>query len=690
MFSQRIPEGLHAVAFRHWKALSLNLHLEDQYFSLRYTLALYVLHLFGVSIIARLTHQPFWFFSLVLLLIQPVLIFLKIKRWYFLPESLAPFGLAYVVAFLRVLIALFARAQGLTWERLTVPEPWDSLLNLNMATALSLTWILTIQAGLYVEALRTTGNRPYGWSIVLGHSILILSLVWSTATFLVHRPHGVTASDPYAYVQMAVDLIQRGSLLHRFDLATKVADWGLSLWPLVPVGYLPPNPETGEAATVWPPGYSVFLAGAYWLGGETGLYILTPLLGLVSLLVLWFFALEALHFWQKDWQFLAAGIATYILATSYQQVEHALIPMADIGSQLFTTLTLLLIIRGMRTNVLLNSILSGLCLGIAFAIRYTQVLIACSVLTAAFLYQHKFRPRSWRSIVLPVVGFAISAWIPALGVLWYHQVAFGSPFKVGSQELMLFGWEHLPITFARILYDLFRTNEFFYLIPFFLWGLFRLWQRSWQTLVIIWSGQAVVILFHLFYAALRLRDLLSVLPALALVTGFGMVDLWVRAFKIENRFLRKSCLIALLICLGAALWLRTRITWQLPFSKSFNTFGYLSVIQRQAFGDLARLTPPTGIIAASLNSGPIYLYAGRSAVRPAYWSEEDWLSFLARALSNNYRVFLLLDGDEMEKPKVVALSHYRLVSIASLPLPYFHPDGSSENVTVALYEITLP
>ena len=92
-------------------------------------------------------------------------------------------------------------------------------------------------------------------------------------------------------------------------------------------------------------------------------------------------------------------------------------------------------------------------------------------------------------------------------------------------------------------------------------------------------------------------------------------------------------------------------------------------------------------MAASLNGGAVTLYASRDVVRPAYWSEDEWLDFVAHALDDGRGVYLLLDGVEMQEPLESARSHYQLNPVFSLPMPFFYPGGDSENRDVPLYEV---
>src|SRR5207249_2609599 len=123
------------------------------------------------------------------------------------------------------------------------------------------------------------------------------------------------------------DLALRGTPLHSVRLTSLAASLELPLWPLVPVGYSPPDPNTNLAASAWPPGYSTLLAGAYRLVGEAAMDWTTPLLGVVTLLATWWLVLEVLHGDETWRRRLSAGLAVLVLATSSEQVDRVLVPM---------------------------------------------------------------------------------------------------------------------------------------------------------------------------------------------------------------------------------------------------------------------------------------------------------------------------------------------------------------------------
>jgi hypothetical protein len=142
------------------------------------------------------------------------------------------------------------------------------------------------------------------------------------------------------------------------------------------------------------------------------------------------------------------------------------------------------------------------------------------------------------------------------------------------------------------------------------------------------------------------------------------------------------------VCLAIALLAaRTQVTLPLAlYAKDFYTFGYLRSEQRAEFDVLAGLAPTGSIVATSLNSGPIELYTSHHPVRPAYWSQSEWLDFVSQAFKDGRRVYLLVDGVEMHRPLKTLQSSYQLRQTSLLGVPYFNLDGTTEDLVVPLYE----
>ena len=661
---------LHRLLDQHARALALDLHLNEEELPRAWLLALIVLHVLGLLAVARLTRQPWWLLLIPVLALQPMLVLVRRRRrWAACVPSLAPLGLAYLVA----LIRLVGRRIVPGWA------PTAGWLNLDYVLVLAGLWTLTAQAGLTAQAWRCT-LAP---GSLLGVAFLVLALIWSVVTGLTLHTHGVTGTDPYAYAQMAVDLARDEMPLHVFSLVEVLGDLGVDPRPLVPLGYLAPDLTTGASATVWPPGQAALLALGYIVGGERGLYLTMPALGLLALGALWLLIQEALRTWPVAGRRLAGGVAVALLATSFEQVDRQLTPMADISAQLFSILALYWALRGARTRKYGPALLAGLCLGVAFDVRYTQVLLAPAV---AWLLIGKGRERDRRVVPRQVVCCAVAALAAALPVLGYHQVVFGSPFSVGSEELALFSWDALRRTVPRMALAIAQAREFGYALPFVLLGAIQLWRKAWRTALGLLVGFGLVVAFQLPYEALRLRDLLPVMPIVALWGGVGLAELFAWVGRLRKAGWRTGLcaagvlLSALLVCSDATLLL------PVP-PMHYNAFGYLVDTQRASLDTLAQLTPKNAVVAASLNAGAVTLYAERDIVRAGVWSEAEWLTVVDRLLAVGRPLYVLADGEEMLAPVQALEGRYRLESVGTLSLPYYYPGGGSENRDVGLYRV---
>ncbi|MBX7214678.1 MAG: hypothetical protein K1X39_11755, partial [Thermoflexales bacterium] len=576
------------------------------------------------------------------------------------PAALTPLLAAEGVAIARAALG------ALGGSGTALPQPWESVLNLPLAT-----WVACGYALLVVlrVALRQRAAN------VLGSLAIAAALGWTVWLGATLAARGVSGSDPYAYAQMGVDLATRGTVYHRFPLMRLTYELGIPSEPIPHIGYREPTDAGRESTTVWPPGYAAFTGAAYALAGEGGLYAITPLFGLLALLVVAALARTvgppgAPGVWMT-------GLAVVLTALSYQQVEWQLIPMADLAAQAFSLLALVVALRGRGWPA---ALLAGLCVGIAFDVRYTQVLIAPAVALAV-----AWRAADRRGALRGVFAAGVGAALAALPVLLYHATAFGSPFATGSDELKHFSLGGMPATAARLFSELVWYREFGLLLPLIVIGAVWLWRARRPAALVLTAYALPVLGFHLAYAYLRQRDLLSIFPLGALAAALGAG--WL-AGRLRSARVPALAAFAGLFVLAYGLAYRGIETLQLPLTRGFSAFGHLVPAQRASFDTIRALTPADAVIAGSLNSGAIDLYAQRQAVRPASWTA-DQLTAFAEALQREKVPFFILDESNELQPALAALrARYTLREVAALDLPYyFLPGGGSENRRVPLYRV---
>jgi len=679
---------------RHWHALSGRLDMEQDLLPPGTLLLLSGLHLAGLTMLAQ--HYGWHMLSPLLLfigLLSPQWLFsLSTRRWRVHLEALAPLFLLYAVLAARLLLLLCLKL-SLTYPGFSLPAKWDVLLNVNMALFVALSWSLLSQ----IYAILRYQHREKALIPAIAMAWLLLSFAWAAYTYVHHHTHGVTGSDPYCYAQMAVDLAEHGVPVHRFPLVARMEQLGVFPEAGVHLGYHLPFDASGRAATVWPVGQSLLLAIGYLLAGEQGLYLTTPLLGLLSLIALAILAWELAATRSTAERLMLCAVAVFLLATSYAQIERLVVPMADAAAQLFTTLTVLLWLQTIRHLQAMRSsrsyvcaLLAGLSFGMAYLVRHTQLVLAVSILLLAYI-SPAARQRKAATLSL----FAIGALLFAVPDLLYHQWVMGYWLRPESLELRHFSLAFAGQTGWRMIRALFTKREFLYLSPFMLYGLWHQWRKERTTFALLSSWVTAVLLVHLPYEALRLRDLLSLFPALCLWTGDGVIGIW---HLLEQRLTeaaagqgqnttRYLAAFAYAWLITALLLLRTRSTLELSRAPDFDAFGHLNAFQRAGFEQIRHDTEDTALIGASLNSGSVELHSKRTTFRPAVWRADELYTFADDTLSRGIPLYLLEDGLEMAAPVAAARQRYQLQLVGRYDIPFYHTGGGSTGGRIALYRL---
>ncbi len=633
------------------------------------------LHLVGVGLVVSGRYGwPLWTSPLVLaalLLPQaPRLARRRAPRW----MALTPLLGAYAATALWLLY----QWQGITvvgWQGLAFPNPMISLFYVDGIILAALAYSILCQ--IYV-AFSETGRFAvlWRWAAV---GLVAITLAWAGVVYLGKRTHGATASDPYAYAQMGVDLAENGTFLHRFSLFEEVMPLDIAWAPLQPVGYHVPRNSQGDCPSVWATGASVLLAGGYRLLGETGLYVTTPIVALLALAATWLLVQEALHGEPRPLRYLGAAIAVALLATSPEHVDRILVPMADAPAQLFTVLTLALTLRATReekTSYWLLGI-AGVCFAWAYWVRHTQLVLVIPVLLAIILGRRRKHPLS--GILYSLAIFLGAALIAALPDIVYRWQVFGGPLATETTELHAMAVEHLGPMAWQTLRDVLVAGEWGYLFPLALYGGYRLARHHRRAFLVLAAAFSDVLVVHLTYRFLRLRDLLSLFPLVDLAVGYGAVSLVQRVRGLVREPARLKQLGTALLPVATVAWIVLSLAlarWTMVdnlWKRGWASFGYMRPENRAAFDRLAELTPPRAVIGASLNAGAVMMYTGRDAIRPYdSWTEEEWSVFLGAMQARGRPVYLLDDGGLMAAFIAAEQGRHRLTPIEALDVPLFN------------------
>ncbi len=619
-------------------------------------LLLLAIHALGLFALVRLAQ---WSLLLVAATIGILLVaaFLPRVREILSPFVLAPFFFVYVALIFRYILIRLLHGDVPGYFEYALPDPRVLLQFAPLVLAAAVYSFLILVAFGMNSRLR---------ALVLTSIIVIGAVLgWAVTEYFGHRTFGATGSDPYAYVQMAIDLGTRGTPAHRFALFPRIMSTDLPWFGVLHVGYhLPFNPQ-GDAISVWSIAGSISYALAYLLGGETALYFVNPFYSLLAALVSGLLTGELLRNESQTLRLITALATTALLATSNELVVWAGVTMVDAQALVFSVLAFYCALRVYRTGVWGWALGAGVAWGVAYFVRHTQLIIVLGLLP---LILNPSFPRYIR--LRNSILFAAAAFIIALPDLWYHHIILGSWLSAESEELALFSFSAIPTTLFAIAQNALAAFEFGWLFAFILIGIVLYTRRAPipSASLLLWLIAALVI--QLPYAALRLRDLLPEFPILAFYGVYGMAAPIARLWQ-KNRAWA-TVLAAALIFLSLELGvLRVWNTLPRVIEPAPARFGAMSVMQRASLDQLAHLTPSNAVIGASLNSGAIDLYARRDTFRPAEWNASQLREFIEPLLTEQRAVFLLEDDSALTRVRNELRGAYHVERIATLDIPLF-------------------
>jgi hypothetical protein len=632
-------------------------------------------HLLALALVSRLAHWPY---LLVLLILSTIILTFQLYNR-LAPHTLRPTLHAqlatlhallplYIVAILRLIISTITRFTCPGCE--PVPQPWASWLSYEWVAVFGLLTFIIWQSAITIPS----SYRP---RLATG-SLFTFIIIWTLTLYPHLNPAGVSGADPFAYVQMAVDLATRGTPTHHFALADLARQLNIPIYPTLFVGYT--IPFNGDSATVWPVGFSALLALAFKLVGEPALSLLNPILSLASAAATFLLARTAFKL-STFFSLLSAAL----LLTSLEQTIRLSVPLADIAVQLFTTLAISVAFTNFRFQIL-DSLFCGFLAALAFITRYTQLLLIPGLLFI-LISQRRQNPVRHTQYIFCISLFFISFAIVSFPDFLYRAVAFGSPLASGSTELSRFSLADIPSVTSQLLIEL--VTDFNFLLPLTLIGLAVFIRNNRLNGAGLALTLGPVILFHLPYHYLKLRDLLFILPTLCALAVYNLHLLYhLRPTPYALRLTLAFLLSGLLLF---------RFSQQLPFLSGYYTYGFLTAEGRSHINSIAGLTEPSSAIAASLNGGAISLYAQRDTFRPGHllqpgrtWTDAELRLFVSTLHTQGRPVYVLVDSEEMVEPLTALATEWRLTPIAELYLPYYYRDGSATNELIPLYRLDPP
>lgn len=645
VFSRLLSYNLSALALTRPPSLNLSISL-----SLLFT------HALGLAFLAQLTRAPLWIVGVVFAIFVLAQFFVR-AREIISPALFAPFFIVYIFVALRVVWLRVFGGEIEGYFDYTLPDA-RVLLHFEFFIGAAILYSALILCSFLVS------RRTRAIHILL-FGCMFAILAWAAYEYFGHRTFGATGSDPFAYVQMGVDLATRGTASHAFPLFPLISQTQISWYPIVHVGYRLPFNLNGDAITVWSIGGSLAYALAYRIAGEQALYFVNPIFSLASIFVSSLLAWELTRNEKNTLRVVTTLVVFFSIATSNEIVNWAGVTMVDTQALVFSTLAFYCALRVYRTGEWAWAIGAGIFWGIAYFVRHTQFVIALAFIPLV-LFSNTTRIHQVRNLIL----IGVSAFLIAFFDLWYHQLYLGSWLTPESEELALFSFNAIPQTLAAMGQSAFIGAEFGWLAFFIILGIIFYTRREKisNLALLLWLGAALAI--HLPYAALRLRDLIPQFPIVAFYASYGIVVAITSLWPKQNAWAKLAA--PLLIFLALELMLvrvwntLPRVTQDAP-----PRFGAMTQAQRASFDELARITPQNAIIGASLNSGAIELYSQRNAFRPTDWSTNDLREFLLSTEKKNYEIYMLEDNASLARVLNELRAEYRIEHVTTLDVPLF-------------------
>lgn len=458
---------------------------------------------------------------------------------------------------------------------------------------------------------------------------MLVVLVIYGALLAKHASYAVGGSDSSGYASIARSLLQGRVTLAIPELAQ--FDFPAGYAPVFsPLAYTPrvkSGASEGAVITpIYPVGFPLHLAaGALLVGWRKGPFLISPLLGVLSLLFLYLIGLRL----GLSRTFAIAGAA--ILAINPTFIFMASQPMSDVAALFWA---LVLIWAGLRSRDDDRwAALAGAAFGLGVLVRPTNILL---LVPLAFCV--RLKPK-------PLMFFALGGLPLAAVFCGYNLAAYGHPLQTGYGSINL----HHELTtsgfamrFRHYIYWLSMTMS-----PLLLAGWLgvlanRLVQWRDRALLVTWFGGCLV-----FYACYSIYDewwytrfLLPGYPGLILATLLTAKWLLGNYLK-ERHHLRWAAGIALLaVALGFAG----------HYDRKFGVFGYGrgEFIHADSCHWADARLPAQAIVVTSEMSGALKFYTNRLILRWDMVPPAVWPTLKTRVQERGYEFYALLMQHEVE------------------------------------------
>ncbi len=281
---------------------------------------------------------------------------------------------------------------------------WVDLTNL-LYTELVMLAVFTVVSVYFIEKTDVFNVMSRAESVLLKNpkvtvaamAIIFLAVAWYTAAYTLDKfPN---SSDEYVYIYEAGDL-SKGKL---WNDAHPLGDF----FEFNHIAQI-----DGKSIGRFPPGWPLMLAIAYLVHIPS--YIINPLLGTLTLIVLYLFCEQFYNKRVALWSTIITGFSSCVIFNSASFFSHT-------ASALELLLFIYFAYRYFDEKKIHQALLAGFFFGMLFITRY---LTAVLVFVPFFIYVfHRFKLKS----LSPLILIAAGTLPPLLYFLWYNYSITGNP-----------------------------------------------------------------------------------------------------------------------------------------------------------------------------------------------------------------------------------------------------------------------
>ncbi len=458
---------------------------------------------------------------------------------------------------------------------------------------------------------------------------MLALLVIYTAVLVKHASYAVGGSDSSGYANLARSLLQARVVLpipelDQFGFPTENA-------PLfVPLGYIQHregNTPTRQMSPIYPVGFSLHLAiGALIFGWKVGPFLVSPLLGALSLVLIYLVGL------QLGLTRAYAFAGALILAANPTFIFMALQPMSDVTALCWA---LALIWAGLHSRQNDKwALLAGAAFGAGFLVRPTNCLML-----APLAFCLRLKPKTILLFVLG--GLPLAIFFSA-----YNFIVFGGLLQTGysltqHQDLIVFAG--LSTRLKHYLFWLTVTLSPLLLLGWAGVGLVR--RLAWRDRALLSAWFGAFFIFYLFYsfydAWWYTRFLLPGYPALILGALLTTEHLLANLLDKRRQLAWAVGLALLLVAVGCA--------WQYDRKLQALRVGREQANNAESCRWADARLPTQAMVVAGGMSGALKFYTKRPILRWESLPLEVWPSVKNRVQERGCQFYALLLPYEIEE-----------------------------------------